>query len=72
MMDSLILDSLSTQHTQPYAYTKITTHRPVKKATSTNNLSSNMASNMPIRGSNKNLKNIPTQGKSYSYKSIIM
>lgn len=59
-MDSLILDSLST----PFALTKITTHRPVKKATSTQNLPSN--SNAALRGgfsgSTNQLKKIPTQG----------
>lgn len=60
MMDSLILDSLSTT---PFALTKITTHRPVKKATSTQNLPSN--SNASIRGGfngNNGIKKIPTQG----------
>ena len=60
MMDSLILDSLST----PYALTKITTHRPMKKATSTQNLPSN--SNTTLRAGfngNSGLKKIPTQGK---------
>lgn len=66
MMDSLILDSLSTT---PYAYTKITTHRPVKKATSTNHLPSNglgttsttsTATRNTFHSSNKK---IPTQGK---------
>jgi hypothetical protein len=64
MMDSLILDSLSTT---PYAYTKITTHRPVKKATSTTHLPSSgmvTSSNAPTaaRGSYHPNKKIPTQG----------
>lgn len=61
MMDSLILDSLST----PYAVTKITTHRPVKKATSSTNLPAHNGSSS-MRGtfnSNSNInKKIPTQG----------
>lgn len=65
MMDSLILDSLSTT---PYAYTKITTHRPVKKATSTTHLPSSgmvTSSNAPTaaRGSYHPNKKIPTQGE---------
>jgi len=63
MMDSLILDSLQTT---PYAYTKITTHRPVKKATSTNHLPTNglvsSTSNQPRNGFHSS-KKIPTQGE---------
>jgi hypothetical protein len=58
MMDSLILDSLSTT---PYAYTKITTHRPMKKATSTNHLPTNGMSSSTTAATRIN-KKIPTQG----------
>lgn len=63
MMDSLILDSLST----PYTLTKITTHRPVKKATSSTNLPTNnngSSSTMRTQFSSTNNihKKIPTQG----------
>lgn len=61
MMDSLILDSLST----PFALTKITTHRPVKKATSSSNLPANNGSSSmrsSFSSSNNINKKIPTQG----------
>lgn len=59
MMDSLILDSLST----PYTLTKITTHRPVKKATSSSNLPTNGSSTMrtQFNSTNNIHKKIPTQ-----------
>ena len=63
MMDSLILDSLSST---PFAFTKITTHRPVKKATSTNHLPSNGSSSTSTGNRNAtflNQKKIPTQGR---------
>jgi hypothetical protein len=65
MMDSLILDSLSTT---PFAFTKITTHRPVKKATSTNHLPTNGMSSSTSSNQARNTflhsnKKIPTQGK---------
>lgn len=65
MMDSLILDSLSTT---PYAFTKITTHRPVKKATSTTHLPSNggNSSTAPRNSTFLNQKKIPTQGRQAS------
>ena len=64
MMDSLIIDSLSTT---PYAFTKITTHRPVRKATSTNHLptngmSSSTSSTQARNTFHHNNKKIPTQG----------
>ena len=61
MMDSLILDSLST----PFALTKITTHRPVKKATSSTNLptaNGTSAIRNPFSSSTTINKKIPTQG----------
>lgn len=65
MMDSLILDSLSST---PYAYTKITTHRPMKKATSSNHLPTNglnsSTSSTTARNTFHNSKKIPTQGES--------
>jgi len=71
MMDSLILDSLSTT---PFAYTKITTHRPVKKATSTTNLPAHGPSAATAAAAaatmtngrtsfHTNNKKIPTQGE---------
>lgn len=72
MMDSLILDSLQTT---PYAYTKITTHRPIKKATSTNHLPTNglgSSTSTNVRSTFHSSKKIPTQGKLQLFESFII